>query len=174
MLLLQGCNRKYCHNLLALNLYKRYFPGFIISSHWPTRFRHWVIIIFTHGLRSSVRLSRKKPRQNIYAINDPLGQTHSPASSNHYSHLQVALFWKMRTKGRTDTTWEKMINTGRDCGSASWIKKLNMEPGRSLNSPDLYDCCSSHSLIDPLQVIASILNDIPSIPKYLWGWSGKV
>ena len=26
------------------------------------------------------------------AINDPLGQTHSPASSDHYSHLKVVLF----------------------------------------------------------------------------------
>ena len=27
--------------------------------------------------------------QNICAINDPLGQTHSPASSVHYSHLKL-------------------------------------------------------------------------------------
>ena len=39
----------------------------------------------------------------MYAINDPLGQTHSPASSDHYSHLKFVLFreilksWEERT-----------------------------------------------------------------------------
>ena len=43
----------------------------------------------------------------MYAINDPLGQTHSPASNDHYSRLKIALFLRDfeqwgRTDGRTD------------------------------------------------------------------------
>ena len=49
------------------------------------------------------------------AINDPLGQSHSSASSNRYSHLLIDVFRKIlkqwgwtyrRTDGRTDTTCE--------------------------------------------------------------------
>ena len=37
------------------------------------------------------------------AINDPLGQTHSPASSYHYSHLKVVFVLRDFEKwGRTD------------------------------------------------------------------------
>ena len=66
------------------------------------------------------------------AINDPLGQTHCPASCNHYSHLKVDLFCEIlksrdgRTDGRTDVQTARVkivITTGRDCGSASWINK---------------------------------------------------
>ena len=42
------------------------------------------------------------------AINDPLGQTHSPASSDHYSHLKVILFWDIWESG--DTTCKNSDN----------------------------------------------------------------
>ena len=62
----------------------------------------------------------------MYVINDPLGQTHSPASSDHYkSHLNFVLFcenFKSGTYGQTDNTCKIVITTGRDCWSASWIK----------------------------------------------------
>ena len=37
-------------------------------------------------------------------INDPIGKTHSPASSNHYSHLKVVLVFlrDFEKWGRTD------------------------------------------------------------------------
>ena len=35
----------------------------------------------------------------MYAINDPFGQTHSPASSDHYSHLKVVLFCEILKSG---------------------------------------------------------------------------
>ena len=51
------------------------------------------------------------------AINDPLGQTHSPASSDH---LKFVLFWEILTDVHTPFV-EIVITTGRDYGSASWI-----------------------------------------------------
>ena len=47
------------------------------------------------------------------AINDPLGQTNSPASSDQFSRLKVVLFCEIlksgdgRKDGRTDNTSEK-------------------------------------------------------------------
>ena len=47
-------------------------------------------------------------KQNMPVINDPLGQTHNPASSDCYSHLKIISLWKIlksgdaRTHGRTD------------------------------------------------------------------------
>ena len=56
------------------------------------------------------------------AINDPLGQTHCPTSSDHYSHLKIVLFCEIvkSAEGRTPRA-EIVITTGRGCGSASWI-----------------------------------------------------
>ena len=56
--------------------------------------------------------------------NDPLGQTHSLASSEHCFHLKFVLFLLDFEKwGRTDGQVQKMITTGCDyCGSAEWIK----------------------------------------------------
>ena len=60
-------------------------------------------------------------------INDPLGQTHSPASSDRYSRLKFVLYCEImksgdeRKDGRTDNTCDIVVTTGRDCGSASWI-----------------------------------------------------
>ena len=48
----------------------------------------------------------------MYAINDPLGRTNSPASSDHYSDLRVVLFCEISKSGngrkdrRTDNTCE--------------------------------------------------------------------
>ena len=64
----------------------------------------------------------------MYAINDPLDQTHSPASSEHYSRLKIALFFEIlkcgdgRTDGQTKGA-KIVITTGRDYGSPPWIKK---------------------------------------------------
>ena len=59
------------------------------------------------------------------AINDPLNQTHSPAISDHYSHLKVVLFCEILKKKDecTDTKCENsdVITTASDCGSVSWI-----------------------------------------------------
>ena len=56
-------------------------------------------------------------------INDPLGQSHSPASSDHYSRLKMVLFCEILKcrDGRTDgqTTRAKIVITtvGRPRGS---------------------------------------------------------
>ena len=63
--------------------------------------------------------------QDRCVINDPLGQTHSLASSEHCFRFKFVLFWKVGMDRRTDerTTCAKtMIPTGRDCGLAEWIK----------------------------------------------------
>ena len=71
---------------------------------------------------------KNRLQEDMSAINDPLGQTHSPASSDHYSHLKVVLFCEIlkspdgRTDGRTPRA-KIVITTGRDCGSASWINR---------------------------------------------------
>ena len=63
------------------------------------------------------------------AINDPLGQINSPASSDHWYHLKCVLFCENLNSGdgraniRTPRV-KIMITTGRDCGSASWINKF--------------------------------------------------
>ena len=44
-------------------------------------------------------------QQDTCAINDPLGQAHSPANSDHYSYLKVVCFARFRKvgmDGRTD------------------------------------------------------------------------
>ena len=67
--------------------------------------------------------------QDVRTINDPLGQTHSPASQLR-SLLPLKICFVLRDfekRGRTDgrTTCAKtMIPTGHDCGSAEWIKIL--------------------------------------------------
>ena len=55
-------------------------------------------------------LPGKKEKQHV-AVNDPLGQTHSPTGSNHYSHLKFVLFCEIFEKSRrtyrcTDNTCE--------------------------------------------------------------------
>ena len=52
-------------------------------------------------------------------INDPLGQTHSLASSEHF-FLCFALLDLKSGDGRT-TCAKTIISTGRDSGLAKWI-----------------------------------------------------
>ena len=65
-------------------------------------------------------------KQYMYAINDPLGQTHRPANSDHYSHLIFVLRefekWR-RTDGRT--TCLKIVTVSRPRGSISAAQELN-------------------------------------------------
>ena len=63
----------------------------------------------------------------MHYINDPLGQTHSSASSNQYSRLNFALFCEIdksgdrRTDGRTDNTFENSDHYWPGLWSTSWI-----------------------------------------------------
>ena len=63
--------------------------------------------MFNWNCRSSVCKPTTLP-QDMCAINDPLGQTHSPASSDHYSRLKFVLFCdNMEKWGRTyGNMWE--------------------------------------------------------------------
>ena len=60
-------------------------------------------------------------------INDPLGQTHSPTSSDHYFQATFVLFCDIlksgdgRSEGRAETCTKVMITTCLDCGAAEWI-----------------------------------------------------
>ena len=57
-------------------------------------------------------------------ISNPLGQTHSPASSDHYSRLNFVLFREI-LKGRDGRMYRQRakiaiitgVNVGRPCGS---------------------------------------------------------
>ena len=53
-------------------------------------------------------------------INDPLGQAHSPTSSDHYFHASFALFCgifkSIGSDVRTEICTKIMITTGRVCG----------------------------------------------------------
>ena len=67
-------------------------------------------------------------KQDTYAINDPLGQTHIHASSDHYSLLNFVLFCEILRVGTHGPTYRQhvrkiVIIRGLDCGSASWIKR---------------------------------------------------
>ena len=63
-----------------------------------------------------------KVTQDMHAMNDPLDQTHSPTSSDLYSHLEVVLFLKiLKSEDRPTVRSKIVITTGRDCGSAEWI-----------------------------------------------------
>ena len=63
-------------------------------------------------------------------IKDPLGQTHSTSSSDHYSHLKFVLFCEIlkrgdgRTDGRTDGLWVGLVdqigNVNLLTGECSW------------------------------------------------------
>ena len=56
------------------------------------------------------------------ANNDLLGQTHSPASSDHYSHLKIVLFCEIVKSGdgRTTPPVKIVITTGRDVNVTSF------------------------------------------------------
>ena len=77
--------------------------------------------MFQHAMtknKERVELPENEIRiKRLYDINDPLGQTNSPASSDHCSHLKIVLFCRILKSVKI------VVTTGRDCGSASWIKK---------------------------------------------------
>ena len=52
------------------------------------------------------------------ATNDPLGQTHSPASSDHYSHLKIVMSCEILKSVDGQTTCAKIVTV------AWWIKFL--------------------------------------------------
>ena len=47
--------------------------------------------------------------QDMCAINDPLGQTHSLASSDHYSYLNFVLFYKILKVGMDGRTYRQHV-----------------------------------------------------------------
>ena len=66
------------------------------------------------------KVGRIRRRSKLKQDNDPLGQSHSLASSEHCFHLKFLLKKWARTDIRT-TCVKTIITTGRDCGSAEWI-----------------------------------------------------
>ena len=65
----------------------------------------------------------QKKSQDMFVINDPLGQTHCSTSSDTYFHVTFVLFWDILKSAarRSDKTCKIMITSVRDCGSAEWI-----------------------------------------------------
>ena len=74
--------------------------------------------------RKSPSICREYERnEKIYktgVINDPLGHTHSLASSEHCFHLKFVLFY-YNLKSERIACVKTMITIGRDCGTAEWI-----------------------------------------------------
>ena len=72
---------------------------------------------------------RKEMLNKTVVINDPLGQTHKPASSDPYSQMKIVL---KSEDGRTDrrtclfTCGKIVVTAARDCESAEWIKKVDI------------------------------------------------
>ena len=79
--------------LTLLNKIARFERSVYSRSHVLLNLMLYVIKIFTTS-----------KEQDKSANNDPLGLTHSPASSDHYSHLRVVLFCEILKSGdrRTD------------------------------------------------------------------------
>ena len=100
----------------------------------PSGFREGEIAVFDffaqktwppwHNVLSELITIEKKIGYDMCVINDPLGQTHSPAMSAHYSRLYFVLLCKIMNSGE----WQKDEHTDNTCensdhyGSASWIK----------------------------------------------------
>ena len=79
--------------------------------------------------------TRKTCQDKTGVINDPLGQTHNLASSEHYFRLKFVLFCEKWERSYERTTCAKtIINTGRDCGSAEWINIFQVVCSTSLFS----------------------------------------
>ena len=81
----------------------------------------WIIDDTCLFLPTSTVAKHVKNTQDMSLIDDPLGQTHSPSSSDHYFHAKFVLFWDSM-KSTDETRVKIMITIGR--GSASWIKRL--------------------------------------------------
>ena len=87
--------------------------------------------VFSSILKTILRFKFSEEYLQIIqgVINDPLGRTHSPASSNHYFHLKIVFFLNLEKLGRTyrQTTCVEIkivITAGRDCGLVSWINTV--------------------------------------------------
>ena len=82
-------------------------------------------------------------RNKTGVVNDPLCQTHSPVSSDHYSHLKIVLFCSIFKIEDGRTFVKIMVTTGRVCGSASWIKST-FSARQKWGKYDFQDCFFSH------------------------------
>ena len=75
--------------------------------------------MFTMRMPADVR---EACQQHMCVINDPLGQFHSPASSDHYLHFKIIVFCSILKSTDVRTTCVKTkITTSRDYGWAEWI-----------------------------------------------------
>ena len=72
---------------------------------------------------NAIQISADLLKYKTGAINDPLGQTHSPSSSYHYSNLKIVLFCEiLNTRMDRRTPCVKIVITiSRYGGSATWI-----------------------------------------------------
>ena len=82
----------------------------------------FVFLLFIHLLNNYIG-------NKTCVINDHLGHTDSPISSDHYFHATFVLFceilkiWDGRMAGQTLRV-KIVITFGHECGLASWTKKV--------------------------------------------------
>ena len=87
------------------------------------------------------RIWQGKKKDKTSVINDPLGQTHSLASSQHCFY---PIFFVLKSGDGRKTCAKTMITAGRDCGSASWInKELEIKKAISHSSSLLHFFCKA-------------------------------
>ena len=73
---------------------------------------------FNAELRQKIYKAKQDNSQDkTSVINDPLGQTHNPTSSDLYSHLNIALFCSILKSWEGWTTWVKIEIVGQPSGS---------------------------------------------------------
>ena len=74
--------------------------GFTVLGSFPANIpKQEIVTVIADVQETLTRTAEATTDQDMGAINDPLGQTHSPTSSNHYYHLKPVLFCEILKSG---------------------------------------------------------------------------
>ena len=94
----------------------------------------------------------KQKENKTGVINDPLGQTHSPDSSDHYSHLKFVLFSGILKSGngRIDTTWK---NSDHYLPSMSRPRGSTWQESLTIHSPNQANAQVVNIIFIPIELI---------------------
>ena len=92
-----------------------------IANMWTERSLIWtvcfkILVFISHTFKITWNWDISF-RNKVSAINDPLGQAHNTARSDHYSHLKLVFFCAVLKSGAGRTWCMKtvIITTGSDC-----------------------------------------------------------
>ena len=101
-------------------------------------------------------------------INDPFGQTHSPASSDHYFSLQSFFcdIWKVGTDVRTETCAKIMITTG----PGLWVGRVDQKNQQEMTPFFLFT--RQMNFVACIFCICFYFNETES--EYIWTHTAEV